>query len=446
MKKLTLLLLVLLPLLSFSQKNMIMYNMRNIPQSIYANPAIAPTSRLNVSIPALGYTSVLAGRNDFKVRDVLTESDGNLQFDTEGFVNSLDDDNYVRTNTNFDMLHVGFASGQNYFHFNITDRVMLETAFPKEAAVLIREIWEEDDYFQDTRIEDFRVSEYHYREWGFGWARDINEQWSVGVKYKLLYGVSSIQTKSSEFVIDTDVQSENDTIYGLAAFDIQTSGVNDYWEGNYQNLAISNKNWSHAFDIGAQFKPNDKFEFSFAAIDLLAKLNWKNNIENYTADSIEVSLTPVSIENIVNSSDSNVYSALESLVDSLREQLEVEGTNESYTTKLPTRINLYGAYNITPKLKIGLLNQMVFYDGDTDIALKAMFNARVKRFLQAQFSYAIVDDQTKPLNLGVGLAFNVGFFQFFVMSENVFAPLYYQDNTHADVAFGLNLTFNRDHE
>ena len=445
MKQLTSILLVLLPLLAISQEDMTMYNMRNVPQSIYLNPALAPKSRLNISIPALGYTSFRAGRNDFQMKGILTEVDGYFQFDTKTFVESLDDDNYIRTNLSTDLLHIGFASGQNYFHFNITERFLLETSFPKEAAILIQEIWEDQDYYQDVVIEDFKVSEYHYREWGFGWQRDINEQWSAGIKYKLLYGVSSIQTESTQFVIDTDLKNETDTIYGMAAFNIKTSGVNDYWDGNYEQVAFSNNNWSHAIDIGAQYKPNDLFEFSFSALDLFAGLNWKNNNNNYTADSIEVSFTPVSIENIVNSSDTNIYSALENLVDSLAEQVDVEASEEAFKTKLPTRVNLYGAYNITPKMKIGLLNQMVFYDGETDVKLKALFNARIKRFFQAQFSYALVDESTLPLNLGVALAYNVGFFQLFVTSENVFAPIYYQENTHANFAFGLNLNFNRDH-
>ncbi len=429
---------------------MILYNMSHVPQSIYTNPALTPTSRVNISIPALGGVNLSASRNDFQTKDVFDENNGEFTFDVQKFVEGLEDDNFIQTSLTLDLLHIGFASGQNYFHFNVSERFNMETIFPKDAAILIEEVWDSDDLEdllgRNVRIENLQVNQYHVREYGFGWARSINNKLSVGIKYKLFYGVSSVKTNSSALILDTDFQTLDDTLSGFASFDLNTSGVNDYWEDNYENLVSANRNFGHAIDIGFQYKPNELLEFSGAAIDLFSGVKWKNNVRNYRAEGIGVDITPISFESIVNREDTNVYQAIETFVDSLGEQLEIDPTFESYSTDLPTRINLYAGYNIMPKLQVGLLSQNLFYQGKSRFYLKGQLNAQLKRFLQAQFSYAILDEDEAVTNIGLGFSVNAGPVQFYAMSENLLAPLYYHDNLNPTVMFGLNLTFVRDYQ
>jgi len=450
MKKLIVACLFLLPCIGFGQKNMILYNMRHVPQSVYANPAFIPTSRVNIAIPVAGGINLTASRNDFETRDLFNDVNGELEFDVQRFVDGLDRENFIQTTLNTDLFHVGFSSGQNYFHINVTERVNMEIVFPKDAAILIREVWESEDLVelvgQNVNIDNFRVNQYHLRELGIGWARNINSKLSVGATYKLLYGVSSIETKSSALVLDTDLQSVNDTISGLASFDLNSSGVNDYWEENYDRLLVANRNFGHAIDLGFRYTPNELFEFSGAAIDLFSSIRWKDNVRNYRADGLGIEITPVGFESIVNRSDTSIYSAIETLVDSIGEQIDENPSFESYQTDLPTRINLYAGYNILPKVQVGLLSQNLFYKSDSRFYLKAQVNARFKRFLQAQFSYALLDEDEAITNIGLGLSVNAGPVQFYVMSENFLAPVYYHDNLNPTVMFGLNLTFVRDYQ
>ncbi len=449
MKKLLVLILLLLPAWLFAQKNMILYNMNNVPQSVYANPAFIPNSRINIAIPTIGGTNLTANRNDFET-DVFNEKGGRLLFDAESFVNGLADENFVSTTLNLDLLHIGFAAGRNYFHINATERFNMEVVFPKEAAILLTEVYNSDNltdvFGQNVNIQDFQINQFHVRELGIGWGRIINQNLTVGAKYKFLYGVSSVQTQTSAFILDTDLSSLSDTLSGFASFDLNTSGVNDYWEQNYDNLLVANRNFGHAIDLGASYELNERFKFSASILDLFAGVTWKTNVRNYRSDGIAIEISPVRVENIRNRNDSNLYQTLNNLVDSLGEQLEIDPTFESYETDLPTRVNLFAGYYIAPKLEVGLLSQNLFYRNSSRYYLKAQINARLKRFLQAQFSYALLDEDEASTNIGLGLALNLGFLQFYVMSENVLAPIYYHDNLSPTVMFGLNLTFGRDYQ
>jgi hypothetical protein len=449
MKKLLTLLVVVIPAWLFAQKNMILYNMNNVPQSVYANPAFIPNSRINVSLPVIGGTNLTASRNDFET-DVFTENGNRIVFDANKFVNGLDPENFVSTTLNLDMFHIGFAAGRNYFHLNATERFNMEVVFPKEAAILLSEVYNSDNlsdlFGQNVNIQNFGINQFHIREIGVGWGRIINQNLTVGAKYKFLYGVSSVQTKTSAFILDTDISSLSDTLSGFASFDLNTSGVNDYWEGNYANLVVANRNFGHAIDLGASYELNERYKFSVAILDLFSGVTWKTNVRNYRTDGVAIELSPVSVENIRNRNDSSLFQSLGNLVDSLGEQLEIDPTFESYETDLPTRVNLYAGYFIAPKLEVGLLSQNLFYRNTSRYYLKAQINARLKRFLQAQFSYALLDEDEATTNIGLGLALNLGFLQFYVMSENVLAPVYYHDNLNPTVMFGLNLTFGRDYQ
>lgn len=450
MRKLIVACLFLFPLVGLSQKNMILYNMSHVPQSIYSNPALVPTSRINIALPALGAVNLSASRNNFETKNVFDEENGESTFNVRKFVDGLEDENFIQSSVTLDLIHIGFASGQNYFHFNISERLNIETQFPKDAAILIDEVWSADDIEdflgRNIVISDLLVNQYHVRELGFGWARKINNKLSVGAKYKLLYGVSSVETKSSTLVLDTDIQNEEDTLSGFASFDVNSSGVNDYWEENYGNLVSANRNFGHSIDIGVQYKPNELLEFSGAAIGLFSNVEWKNNVRNYRTNGVGVEISPVSFESIINREDTNIYQAIENFVDSLGEQLNIDPTFEPYSTDIPTRINLFAGYNIMPKLQVGLLSQNLFYKGESRFYLKGQLNAQLKRFLQAQISYAILDEDEAVTNIGLGLSVNAGPVQFYVMSENVLAPIYYHDNLNPTVMFGFNLTFVRDHQ
>ena len=86
MKKLFLIALLFLTIQGFGQNYLSLYNMRHIPQVVYANPAFTPLGRINVSIPALGSNFAQVGKSDFDVDVAEVDNSGTLRLDTEKFL------------------------------------------------------------------------------------------------------------------------------------------------------------------------------------------------------------------------------------------------------------------------------------------------------------------------------------------------------------------------
>jgi len=452
MKRIALLVGLLIPLWVAAQKNTVLYNMRNVPQSVYLNPATIPTSRLNIAIPALGGNYLSLNRSDFETQDIVFENEnGDLDFDTRKFVLGLEEENSVQLNSNFDFLHVGFASGQNYFHFNVTERLEFDFEFPREAAILLEEVYASDALAivgQNVLIEDMQVNGYHIREYGFGWGRSVNEKLTVGAKAKLLYGVSTIETRSTALYVDTQVQLsrlEEEEISAFAQYDIRTSGVDEYGGGS-EGLLFGNNNFGFAMDLGASYKVNDKLSFSGSVLDLFGSVRWNDNNLNYLNEGDSIVINPIQAVDVFSTgTDSSIIDVFDQFLDSLSQELTDTVQGEAFTSSIPMRLNLAATVQLSSRTQLTLFNQNIFGDND-QFLLKALLQTRVKRFLNASIAYAIVDETESPLNLGLGLSLNLGFLQFYVASENVLAPISLDDNRNPTVMLGFNITLNRDYE
>ena len=197
MKKLFLIALLFLTIQGFGQNYLSLYNMRHIPQVVYANPAFTPLGRINVSIPALGSNFAQVGKSDFDVDVAEVDNSGTLRLDTEKFLNGLEDYNSVYANSSIEGLHVGFALGKNYFFLSGMDHVSAEYVFPREMAIFVTEVYNDLGVSGTYSIENIELNVSHYREYGLGWSRKFTDKMSIGARGKLLTGITNVTTNSS---------------------------------------------------------------------------------------------------------------------------------------------------------------------------------------------------------------------------------------------------------
>lgn len=434
-----------IPFLAFSQKDEMLYNLKEVPQSVYLNPAVQPKSRFNVSIPAFGNVMLHAGKSNFKLSGVVDRQDTSYTFDSRAFIESLEDNNKAFFNANVEVLHVGFASGQNYFHFRVRERFSVETNFPKEAALLGYEIYSNNFLGLSNNIRNFGVNQSHLREYGFGWSRTINEKLTVGVTAKLYYGVSAIQTNSSRLDIKTEFDPNNpsDSVFVDMGFDINTSGVNDYTEGNAENLLYKNNNWGFGFDVGASYKFNEKIEVSASALDVLGKVNFSNNVRNFRRNSIGASLTTVELASLFVSDQ--FFNEMGRISDTVRNELSnLQEETDAFSVRVPTRLMFAGTYNINSKTRITLLNHYRITSEKTDVHLRAMLNVRFLRVFSGIVSYGVLDPWEPVANLGLGICLNLSVFQLYVMTNNALDPIANKTKNDPSVLFGANLRFGKE--
>lgn len=439
-------LLVLLPLFTHAQKEISLYGLKHVPQIVYFNPALAPNGRINIGMPALSSINLSVGRSDFLVSQLVTTNDkGEQAFNVQKFVNGLKDKNELFGQISLDAIHIGFGSGRNYFHLNLTDRFDINVEFPKEAATFIREVYNQNYLNQNVDVRGIKVRLQHYRELGFGMSRDINEKLRVGGKIKLLSGIGNIQTQQLDFMLDTDLSSDS-IVGGRVNFDLQTSGIDGYTGGNTaSHIAGFGKNMGFAFDLGANYKFNNKFEVSFALLDIMSSINWNSQVRNFKNDGIKVEFSPLGGLSVFENNKAG--DGIGNIVDSLKTVMEKSENSNAYKTTVPTKVNFVASFNPTPKTQLSLISHNILYENNPRNYLKLLFNGRLNKVLNGTISYALVDEHETPLNLGVGFALNIGFFQIHALTENVLVALVSAEQSkNPNIRFGINFTFARDNQ
>src|SRR4051812_31257278 len=79
-----------------AQQNLVLYNMNDVQQSMYANPGQIPQSRINIGLPILSSTYFNFGNNGGKITDLLVKgADDSTRIDLNNFLSKLSASNYI---------------------------------------------------------------------------------------------------------------------------------------------------------------------------------------------------------------------------------------------------------------------------------------------------------------------------------------------------------------
>lgn len=433
-----------------AQQDMMLYNLTQIPQSVYANPGIIPETRMNIAIPATN-SLVQGGKSRFHTTEAFYRDDQNrLRLDGIEMINSFQERNRARMNGSLDWVHIGFESGLNYIHFNVTEHGGFDFDFPREAATLIKEVYQENYLGQVFDVRDTRFSFQHYREFGAGFARRFSSRFSMGAKVKYLYGVGTFSTNENSFRVNTDITgSEGESLLGGGlTYSAQSAGLSNYQGGDENTgLLYGDGNTGFAADLGFNFEVSNFFTVSAAVINMGGVINWSNNVRNFEQPNREININLLELPEAFDEElpqRREITDQIESLLDSLMGDDATEN-DANFTSRIPTRVNLATSFNVSNALTFTVLNQNVFIENfDNMHFLKVMMQAKLKRTFTAIAAYDLINNQTSQSNLGLGFALNLGPFQMYALSEDVLFISNTNDRVTGSLRLGMNLTFGRD--
>jgi len=432
---------------------MSIYNMRHLPQVVYANPAFIPLARLNISIPYLGSNSAHLGKSDFTLNIEYNTVNGESRLDSEKFLEGLNDNNLVYSNISIEDLYIGFTIKNNYFFLTANDKVSADFNFPRDMAYFITEVNQDLGFPISGRLENIGLHYTHYREYGLGWSKKINDKVSVGARFKVLAGLISAQSLTSG--VFEDGTSGKD-ISGMVDVSIRTSGIENYQDEirNISNIEDFLKspfvgftgmnNLGYGLDLGIDYRINQKLKVSASAIDLFSKIEWQTNVKNYIAESVPVEFNTTSWDSIIDLT--NRGNGLSTFLDSIQKNTDPTLAQKTYSTIVPTKVMASFTYYLTPKLEATILGQGEFTNNYFTPRLRIGIQGRFKRFINYMLTYSIIDERASVKNLGAGLVLNLGPVQIYGMIDDVFDPFLFKNSFNPSLRFGLNLTFGRDYE
>lgn len=424
-----------------AQQDLVLYNMEAIPQRMYSNPAFKPSfSKLNIGLPVISSEYLNVGHSGFKYSNLIRHrADDSLYIDYDNMLSNLAKNNYIQLAFQPDILSFGFTVKKNYFSFNATEKINFRFRYPKN---FMEFIWKGNGALLDEEVNlNFGINFSHYREYGFGFARDVNDKLTVGGKLKYLHGFSNIWTKKADISLTTEsnyfaITTKADVQIYSSGFD--SSATNDFDVSKY----LKKKNRGAAIDLGGVYKYNEKFSFSASVIDL-GFIKWKDYISNYESSGTgEFTYQGIDVSQVLIDS-AKIEDVLSALGDSAAQALKFDTTYASYSTWLNTKIYLGANYYVTPKSNAGVLFYSQIFDKGIHPGLALSYSHLVGRWLNVSASYAMYNRSYN--NVGFGLSINGGPVQFHVVSDNILGMIFPQHTKNIHLRFGINLTFGRPH-
>lgn len=439
------------------------YYMGTVPQSYYLNPATQPFCNVYVGVPVASQIHLRANTGNISASDFFLDDPASDSIitpmhprgDLDAFINKLDDIESIGIEAGSSILSFGFRAKEMYFSFDATLHTTTQLNYSKN--------------FIEGRLGGFAngktydlskgsIEHLDYSSFSVNISRKFNDDLQIGIRPKILFGLGVLQTSNNntslytsteEWIFNADYEAQ---IAALGVtIPVDEDGVYDP-EGEiefdstlitptgYQKILSGNRGFG--IDIGAHYKPIENVQLSLSILDL-GSIKWKDNTHvatikgSYTFEGISISDTSNFTENVI---------------DSVKENMNIAGSDKAFTSRLTPKVIVGGRYFITPGFDLGLLYRMDFHKAYTDHDLIFSANWHPIPFLSVSSSYSLINTRYSTLGLGLGMKF--GPLNFYMVLDDV--PLRYDKLSKEDlpvaiplpiaqsdynVRFGLNFVF-----
>ncbi len=431
--------LILLPAVMFydsaAQNSQVLYYM-NLPQNHFLNPALRPSNSVYIGLPGISGINLNVNNNFFNFSDIFSKSGDSVisifhpDYNVEEFITKIKDLNAIEPQVLIQTFGLGFSVGTDlYISFDVNERVNGNVALPGD---LLRLGFEGNEQFVGQKIDlsSFRSDAMYYREAGLGFSKNFTNKLRLGIRGKLLFGITSVvlDNRSLGITVGDDYTHTFDAdlmvnisapvdIYlddknNIDSISLDDSGFDDgRWILNYLGRP---GNIGLGLDIGAEFAVTEKFRLSASVTDL-GYIKWKRDVKNLKAES-QFEFSGVDLLDVYEGK-MTFDSLAQELLDSLRNSFFVTDTQTPFTTNLPFGVTVGASYNLTKSFSVGVLSYTKIIGDQFKEALTLSANLNLGNAFSTSIAYTAANYRYD--NLGFGLAFRPGFFQFYALADRI---------------------------
>ncbi len=411
------------------------YGFRTLPQVVKLNPGMMPASKVNTTmLPALSSIGVGANNSGFTFNRLLAEDGTGI----DDVVNNLGTSNFIDQQTDIELLHFGFRLKENYFHFNLTEKIRFGMIYPGD---MMRLLWEGNGKSllgQRANMDDLSINFNWYREYMLGYTRNVGKTTSIGFNVKYLNGMLNMRTKESRLGLFTDSLGFDLSLDG--AFELNTSGIPDTNSEFNPSQFITNGNGGFGLDLGFWHEGKKGLNFSLSILNI-GRIVWKENVRTFDNTDINFDFRGIDIVDVFNTDDSTSTSSLELLQDSLQSIFSVGQNTNSYSTGLPMQVFGSISQSFFDKVEVMLVGNMRYQDGYLRTGARLGATVTLGNILGVTANYGVYGNSF--VNVGFGFSVAGGPVQLHVISDNVLAFIDPFGAKNAHVRLGFNLTFGK---
>ncbi len=463
----------------FSQNNTL-YWMKHLPQSMNTNPAKQSNCKFFIDIPVLPNFQFDVAHTGFSLDDAIMEhptAQDSFMIDLVTLNDALGKNrNSFDFSTEFSLINLGFALKNNmYFTFGINYKFSENFQYPKALIEITKGNYRPNG---EPLSFDFRESFMSHRELYIGISKSFYDKLYIGGRLKFLNGYANIDAKKMN--VKWYTSTNPDSIYNWrfeSDFDINASfpvaweliedSVGKITDVKTEDITIDENNiygsikdiiphnFGMGIDLGIEYQINKNILVSASVVDL-GFIKWKTNPANIKLEGAKYTFSGLDIANYVGSYDDalgadedDANSMGDDIIDTLTVLFTPSITENSYTTGLNTKIYLGGNFAVKEWLDFGLLYKGIVMNKSLYSSATVSANLNFFRGWSYTLSYSMIDRLAN--NIGMGLAYKLGPFQMYFITDNVAVPLsvafdtpttnkWIRNTKRANFAFGMNFT------
>jgi len=420
------------------------YFMQNVPQSSYSNPALFPNCKFYLGFPGTSSLFFNINNGSFSYNDIFTRrADDSLIVDKDKLLNALSDDNKLSYEISEQLFAMGFRIRKNFFSFGLNYKMNTNFNYTKDFMTFLLK-GNEPFIGKTANLGDSKFGLNSYSEMSFGFSKEFGKKLSFGVRFKYLIGFVNVYTEKSSIQLYTDPNTYE--ITATSDFLVHTStpfDSLDNFEKQAKNIKWKDltKNNGIAFDFGAEYRLNKRWNFGISLIDL-GSIKWQTNIKDYVSKNPSAKFTFNGFDiNEVFKNGELKDSIFDKLLDSIKETMGITDVNgKSYKSPLVTKLYLSASYNLSSRDRFGFLLLHEFVNDDVNRIFSISYNRNIGRFFAITLSNTMVSGQL--FNPGGGISFAFGPFQTYIIGDH-FSSVYLADMKNFGIHFGMNFIFGK---
>jgi len=431
--------------LAYAQSEGTLSFMNSLPQVSYNNPAFVAPYKVAVSLPSSSMV-VFYSNNGFSYSDLISRVNDSTKVDLTKFNSALKSKNYITQALQDDMLRFCIKINPKLvLTFSSTAKTYSQFMFPKDMIGIFANGTQ--PYIGKTATVSPQFDATMFIESAMGGSYRINENLTIGARFKWLKGLANVNTQNATLNLAVDPANYALTVNADAS--IRTSGIQNFGQSGF-NLSKSYSSYLQnnglAVDLGATYRLN-KLMLGASLIDI-GYINWRNNTYQYSLNSTATyTFQGIDLGKVI--SGNSDY--LKSEGDSIQNKFKFKETPMgSYRTSIPGKMYLSAMYELMKNFTAGAVFFSEKYRDRISPGVTLGVTKNFGRWFTAAGTYTL--SNTSANNLGMGMSLNLPGVQIFAVGDNLLGiPLsgqylnkYINSLQYFNLRLGLNLVFGRD--
>jgi len=424
---------------SLLAQGLTLYNMDYVPQSMRNNPAQMQKANFHIAIaPLLNNISFSTTSNGFVLSDLFQAKSDTTFATPDKMLDKIGENNFISQQTNIDFISFGFkVKTKNYFSFNVTERINFAFDYSKNFMTLLATGTANEDFIgQDVSMSGTGFRFNHYREYGIGYTREVNDKLSVGGRFKFLQGLSHLDNDQTDITLYTD--PNNYSIRATSTIGVRIAGLGFVFDSGSEfdakTYMTNFENIGFALDLGGKYVINDRLTTSLNITDL-GFITWKTDARRYFNNKVEFNFDGIDLNEYLDKGEEYTTE----LSDSIENIFGLERLDRKFTTNLIANIYIGAEYKLNNTFKAAALMNGKVFKGALYPSLTITTQTALGKWLQAIVSYSILNRSYE--NIGLGVAINAGPIQFYAVSDNLLGWTQIDYAKNLNVQLGMNLLF-----